>query len=397
MSLKNRYDLVVAGGGPAGSVAARAAAEAGLSVLLCEKRAQVGVPVRCAEMGGYEDEMARFLPIHSSFIVNRPRFCQGIAPSGKVYERPLSTRPIMVDRSKFDRALFDRAIAAGAQGETAAAVTGVEQDAEGRVRSVVIKRGTFIERVACGFLAAADGVESEVGRFAGFSTGCSLENIYSCYQYRVGRFSGAPDAMSFWVGNHLCPNGYIWIFARGNGTANIGIAQIPSLRPIQPSPQFFLDRFLATHFPASEILERMGGGIPADGGLKRFVRRNAILLGDAAHHTNPFSGGGIMNAMEDAELFIRTLVRYAGSDRAEKLHRYESIYFRKYGFILKAQKIARNAFYLLSDEKMEKLFSDINSAVPAADFRYPRFLAAMFFGFLKVTPSLLRHTRKIFK
>jgi heterodisulfide reductase subunit A-like polyferredoxin len=44
-----RYDLVVAGAGPAGSVAAWTAAEAGLSVLLLEKRQEIGSPVRCAE------------------------------------------------------------------------------------------------------------------------------------------------------------------------------------------------------------------------------------------------------------------------------------------------------------------------------------------------------------
>ena len=43
------YDVVVAGAGPAGSMAALHAAKGGLSVLLLEKRAEIGAPKRCAE------------------------------------------------------------------------------------------------------------------------------------------------------------------------------------------------------------------------------------------------------------------------------------------------------------------------------------------------------------
>jgi digeranylgeranylglycerophospholipid reductase len=47
MSMK--CDVVVVGAGPGGSMAAKAAAQAGLRVALLEKRQEVGDPVRCAE------------------------------------------------------------------------------------------------------------------------------------------------------------------------------------------------------------------------------------------------------------------------------------------------------------------------------------------------------------
>ena len=43
------YDVVIVGSGPAGSVTARFAAEAGANVLILERRAEVGVPVLCGE------------------------------------------------------------------------------------------------------------------------------------------------------------------------------------------------------------------------------------------------------------------------------------------------------------------------------------------------------------
>jgi heterodisulfide reductase subunit A-like polyferredoxin len=43
---RRRYDLVVIGAGPGGSIAALTAAQAGLYVLLLEKRQEIGSPVR---------------------------------------------------------------------------------------------------------------------------------------------------------------------------------------------------------------------------------------------------------------------------------------------------------------------------------------------------------------
>ncbi len=43
------YDVVIVGAGPAGSITAKFAAENGASVLMIEKRQEIGSPVRCGE------------------------------------------------------------------------------------------------------------------------------------------------------------------------------------------------------------------------------------------------------------------------------------------------------------------------------------------------------------
>jgi len=58
--MKNNYDVLVVGGGPAGALAARTAVEKGLSALLVEKRPAIGAPVRCAEGLGKE-ALAEFM------------------------------------------------------------------------------------------------------------------------------------------------------------------------------------------------------------------------------------------------------------------------------------------------------------------------------------------------
>ena len=49
MATKYECDVVVVGAGPGGSMAARYAAEGGAKVILIEKKAEIGAPLRCAE------------------------------------------------------------------------------------------------------------------------------------------------------------------------------------------------------------------------------------------------------------------------------------------------------------------------------------------------------------
>ena len=51
---QRKFDLIVVGGGPAGTTAARYAAKAGINVLLLEKDRDIGVPVRCGEAASDE-------------------------------------------------------------------------------------------------------------------------------------------------------------------------------------------------------------------------------------------------------------------------------------------------------------------------------------------------------
>ena len=65
--MKDMYEVLVIGAGPAGSIAAKIAAENGLDVLLIEKRQEIGDPVRCAE-GVNKEYLKKHVEIDKSWI-----------------------------------------------------------------------------------------------------------------------------------------------------------------------------------------------------------------------------------------------------------------------------------------------------------------------------------------
>ena len=115
--MRTDYDLLVIGGGPAGAIAARTAAQAGHSVLLVEKRPAIGAPVRCAEGIGKE-ALAEFVTPDERWIAVELKRAEIVAPDGAtmMLEAAMAGSKIgyIIDRKVFDRELVWKAAEAGA-------------------------------------------------------------------------------------------------------------------------------------------------------------------------------------------------------------------------------------------------------------------------------------------
>ena len=113
--MKTEYDVVVIGAGPAGSVAAQTCAQAGLRVLLVEKRQEIGSPVRCAEAVGKET-VAEFIPLDAKGIAAQvDHFSLTSSQNDTIHFPPLETT-LVLERKLFDRELAHAAARAGEYG-----------------------------------------------------------------------------------------------------------------------------------------------------------------------------------------------------------------------------------------------------------------------------------------
>ena len=82
-----------------------------------------------------------------------------------------------------------------------------------------------------------------------------------------------------------------------------------------------------------------------------------LLVGEAAHQNNPFSGGGIMNALEGAaeaaEVLAGALGR--GNTSARALKPYDERWAKKMGHSISKYAMLRKIVYRLSDKEIDKL------------------------------------------
>ena len=122
--MKTNYDIIVVGAGPAGSMAARFAAEQGVSVLMLEKDRDVGYPVRCGEAiskAGVEE----FIPSDEKWITAHINKFSLNAPDGTEALVEFDDAGYVLERRIFDYELAKTAANAGAEILTRAYVNGL--------------------------------------------------------------------------------------------------------------------------------------------------------------------------------------------------------------------------------------------------------------------------------
>ncbi len=292
--MKNRYDVIVVGGGPAGSWTAKHAAEKGASVLLLEKDREIGVPVRCAE-GVSELGLRRCVDIQDHWIAQIIHRIHLVAPDNTVIEVESDESGLILHRKLFDYDLAAMASQAGADVVTKAYVHDLVVK-NGFVRGVKVDHLNQTYTISSSIVIGADGIESRVGRWAGLKTHTSPLEMDTCVQMTLTDIDIDPDVAEFYFGRDIAPGGYLWIFPKGERTANVGLG-ISGVYPKTKKPLAYLQDFINRKFPEGSILTLVAGGVPTVSTLKEIVRNGLMLVGDAAHQANPLSGGGILDGM----------------------------------------------------------------------------------------------------
>lgn len=285
MSHQN-YDVIVVGAGPAGSSAARAAAERGVKTILIEEHQAIGLPRHCAgrlDIPSFAQEFLRqnvLASIDKRVIMSELKSHRFFSPSGHMV-REVPYPPgcaYSVVREEFDRELARRAADAGAQIMLNTRVTGLLKE-EGKVIGVT----TSSKAVPYLYGQIVIAAQGNHGRLSGIPARESLSfPDESSIAGILVEFEGIPDlepgVLETYTG-YLAGKGYIIV---GPFSSKSGIVAVPSLETLNKILKE--DSLVSRKLTGAAPIQMFGYSVGSRSGrvLPKLVKDGLMLVGDSA-------------------------------------------------------------------------------------------------------------------
>ncbi len=261
---------------------------------------------------------------------------------------------------------------------------------DGKVCGVKYEHDGEQKELRAKIVIAADGVESRVGRWAGLKTHIDFRDMESCTQITAANIPINQDTLYFYFGKDVAPEGYFWIFPKGNNLANIGLG-VSGLIGKKRSAKSYLDSFMQKHYPNAPVLTCIAGGVPSTVTLEKISAPGIALVGDAARQVNPLSGGGIASGMIGGSIAGRIAAESIKMNKPEHLLTYDKAWNDRLGKRHVTFNRIKEGIFGFSDEKFNKIAHAINK-IPFEK----RTLGKVFTTALMNQPSLLIDVAKVF-
>jgi menaquinone-9 beta-reductase len=311
-------EVIVVGGGPAGSSAAFHLARAGVDVLLVD-RARFPRDKPCAEYLSPQAsrilcEMGALEAIEQAGAAQltgmRVRAPNGLVIHGEFASthgfRGFRDSGLALRRLALDQILLSRASAVGAKLMEGTAVRDVIRDADGAVAGVSVQSPSGARDLRASLVIGADGLRSLVGRRTGLT--------------RVGRWPRRIALVTHYAGvdgigscgeMHVDRAGYAGLADVGNGMTNVAVV-IPASHAsaIGGDPDAFVARWLAdrphlhSRFRNAERATPARATGPFNSTTVKAWAPGVAMVGDAADFFDPFTGEGIYAGLRGGELLL---------------------------------------------------------------------------------------------
>jgi len=341
-------EAAVVGAGPAGILVATAISEKGYAARVYEEHPVIGEPNHCAGLLSVTGLAELGVEPSDEFVQNRVFGGRVYAPDGGFIEiRDRKPRAYVVDRARFDRHLAREAVDAGVEFKLSARVEGL-RFIEGTCMGVRVGGDVHEPWV----VVDAEGAGGRLLSRSGIETG--QKGILTGYNTEIGGVDVDPELVEVWLGDEVAEGFYAWVVPIDESTVRCGLGT-DGLDGIERLKGFVGRRF-------GVELRRVTSGIVCAGPpVERAAYSGLLLAGDVAGQVKATTGGGVVVGGLCAKLAGETAADALGCGDTcwGRLSEYERRWRDLYAGELKTMYKARRLMNRLSDERLNRLVSDL--------------------------------------
>ncbi len=345
------HDVIVIGGGPVGSHVAHKLAEMGHEVVVLERHGQPGEQVCCT--GIISQECVTSFAIDEKVILRQANSAKLFSPSGDLIRLwREQTQACIIDRAAFDRAMANRAQIKGARYRLNSLVRNLEVG-DDRIKVEAVCQGEELNLEARAAVITAGFGSTLAKKLASGRAGDFVMGAQAEVEAK------GIDEIEIYFGREIAPGFFAWLVPTSSSRARVGLLS-------RRSPRLYLQRLMSSLQAqgkiASDTAEPRYGGIPLKPLAKTYSDR-LLVVGDAAGHVKPTTGGGIYYGLICADIAADTLHQALIDDNllAKNLANYQRAWRRKLGRELEIGYYARKFYERLSDKQVDRLFRTIKS------------------------------------
>lgn len=356
-------NALVVGAGPASLIFAEKAASQGLDVKVYEEHDKVGIPNHCTGLISVEGFQRLNLTPLKEMIQHKISGCYIHSPKGSRIEvRDKRVRAYAINRILFDQMLANNAVNAGVQLNLGEHVDSLLLSQK-HVKGVSIKGLDVLSPLTID----AEGPSRRLLYKSGLSTKWKKPLIGVNVEISA---EVEPEMAEVWFNSTFAPGFFAWVVPLEGSSCRVGLASNSGAILEK------LNYFLKKRFSTIPNYKPNIGQVLVDGPLQKASFNGLLLVGDAAGHVKPTTGGGVVMgglcASEAAKVAVKAIEE--SNISYGYLKSYDDSWKGLYQNEFRSMKMLRSiadrvsdiqidhAFSLFKEEKMDEKLLDLVSA-----------------------------------